>query len=281
MSKRFDTRRGNVSDVLTSNGYVLDESSRRLGHLEPVPLGERHDRDTLWRRLRRDGYLWLRGVLDAATVDDFRAFYFGKVSGIAEADRARMRAVLFGEIVPSPQYEAFCTQPAIRGFYGWLFGGDVHLHRRKIIRQVRPGQRGIGLATQAHYDLVYLREGTDGVLSSWIPLGDCPPERGGLVYLEGSHHRTLAEERSGRLRRPAASLTADLPRLAAEYDSRWLVADYLAGDMVVHSAYIVHASLDNSDPAGVTRLSTDIRYQRDDQPIDERWQRHWRDDDGL
>lgn len=166
-------------------------------------------------------------------------------------------------------------------WYAWFLDGPTHLHRRRIIRHVRPGEQGVGTATQAHYDLLYLREGTDRVLSSWIPLGDCPVRRGGLVYLAGSHHRVMAEEAAGRLRRPAASLTADLPALAEEYDSRWLSADYAAGDMVVHSAYLVHAALDNVDPDGVVRLSTDIRYQRAADPVDQRWQQHWHDRDGL
>jgi hypothetical protein len=68
---------------------------------------------------------------------------------------------------------------------------------------------------------LFLREGTDRVLSAWIPLGDCPVSRGGLTYLEGSHHRVLAEEAAGTLKRPAASITADLPALADQYDARW------------------------------------------------------------
>jgi hypothetical protein len=51
--------------------------------------------------------------------------------------------------------------------------------------------------------------------------------------------------------------------------------------MLVHSAHIVHAALDNVDQHGRMRLSTDIRYQRADEPIDWRWQRHWHDQDGL
>ena len=43
--------------MLTSNGYVLDEAPHRLGDLEPVPAAERSDRDALWQRLRREGYL--------------------------------------------------------------------------------------------------------------------------------------------------------------------------------------------------------------------------------
>lgn len=283
--------------MLTSNGYRLDPAPRRLGELRPVPDGQRHDRGALWERLRRDGYLFLPGALDRDEVLAFRRYYFAELAGTGlvapgtdpaaglaadgPVDRQALRRVLFGRIVPGEAYRRFCTQPAIRDFYAWLLAGRTFLHRRKIIRHTQPGETGVGTATQAHYDLVYLREGTDRVLSSWVPLGDCPLALGGLVYLERSHHRVLAEEAAGTLRRPAASITADLPALADEYDARWLVADYAAGDMMVHSAHLIHAALDNVDPAGRLRLSTDIRYQRADQPIDWRWQQHWHDRDGL
>jgi hypothetical protein len=284
------------ADMLTSNDYVLNDSPHRLGALEPVPDSERGNRAALWARLRRDGYLFLRGHIDPECTIAFRRFYFGALAGTGlirpgggdpayapagdgTVDNAHLRHVLFRQIIPSPQYEAFCTQPAIRDWYRWFLGAEPLLHRRKILRHTRPGENGIGTATQAHYDLVYLREGTDRVLSSWIPLGDCPISRGGLIYLEGSHHRTLTEERLGTLRRPAASITADLPGLAEQYDGRWLITDYAAGDMVVHSAYIIHASLDNHDPNGAPRLSTDIRYQRRSEPIDWRWRHHWYSED--
>ncbi|WP_338692734.1 phytanoyl-CoA dioxygenase family protein [Streptomyces sp. Q6] len=274
--------------MLTSNGYSLDTAPARMGALTPVPDEERHDRDALWARLRRDGYLYLQGALPPDRVTAFRRHYFQAMAttglrerGRGHPDPAAVRRVLFEQVVPGPVYDAFCTQPAIRDWYAWFLDAPVFLHRRKIIRHQRAGDTGIGFATQAHYDLVYLREGTDRVLSSWIPLGDCPAARGGLVYLEGSHQRVRAEEQDGRLRRPAASITADLPALADKFASRWLVADYAAGDMVVHSPYMVHASLDNADPDEVARLSTDIRYQRADDPIDWRWQEHWHDRDGL
>ncbi|MEU9671696.1 phytanoyl-CoA dioxygenase family protein [Streptomyces bobili] len=284
---------------LTSNGYQLDPSEHRLGRLEAVPDAERGDRDALRARLARDGYLYLPGFFDRATIEGFRAYYFatledcgliqpdsdpaeGLAASASDLDRARLRSLLFQQIVPGPQYEDLCRSPALVAFYEWFLGvGEVHLHRRKIIRHVGPGESGIGTATQAHYDLVYLREGTDRVLSSWIPLGDCPVERGPLIYLEGSHHRVLAEEAAGRLRRPVASMTADLPGLAEEYGSRWLVTDFAAGDLMVHSPYVIHASLDNQDPGGAFRLSTDIRYQAASEPLDTRWQNHWHDQDGL
>lgn len=283
--------------MLTSNGYVLDATERRLGHLEPVPVEQRFDKEALWDRLRRDGYLYLKGQLDPALVNEFRKYYFESLQnanvtkpgtdpalGIAAEgpiDRAEMRTALFESVVPGTEYTSLCATPAIAEWFSWFLEDDVHLHKRKIIRHTKPGESGVGTSTQAHYDLVYLRGGSDRVLSMWIPLGDCPVERGGLAYLEGSHHWVLAEEREGRLEKPAASITADLPALAEKHDSRWLVTDYAAGDVVVHSAHIVHAGTDNTDPDGVMRLSTDIRYQRSSEPIDWRWQEHWHYEDGL
>ncbi|TDD58924.1 phytanoyl-CoA dioxygenase [Kribbella antibiotica] len=259
--------------MLTSNGYVLDE--RRLGELVAVPEQERTDLPVLRRRLQEDGYLLLRGLLDPQAVLEFRRYYFELTGGAS--DRASYRSVLFEQIVPGPEYAAFCG--LLKGWFERFLGGEPFLHRRKIIRQTAPGENGIGTATQAHYDLVYLRGGSDQVLSAWIPLGDCPVSQGGLTYLERSHHRVLTEEAAGTLKRPAVSITADLPALADQYDASWLVTDYSAGDVVIHTAHTIHAALDNA--SDVTRLSTDIRYQRAEEAIDARWQHDWHDRDGL
>jgi hypothetical protein len=70
-------------------------------------------------------------------------------------------------------------------------------------------------------------------------------------------------------------ITKDLPALADRLDARWLVADYAAGDVVLHSPYMIHASTCNEDPLGRLRLSTDIRYQNVRDEIDVRWSNHW------
>ncbi|WP_260857329.1 hypothetical protein [Microbacterium sp. 1.5R] len=100
--------------MITSNGHILDDSAARLGRLEPVPADERGDKDALWRRLRRDGYLYLSGHLDADVVRDFRRHYFETLAptglvaanGIAEGvdaggaiDLALTRRLLFDDIV--------------------------------------------------------------------------------------------------------------------------------------------------------------------------------------
>jgi len=289
---------------LTSNGFPLSTAPNRLGRLTPTDPAR--PRDDLWEQYQAQGYLWLKGILDRREVLDFRRRYFAAfvdaglpliapgtdpVGGIfddgAAADPGLYNKVIM-EIVRWAEYEAFCLMTPIRRFYEMFLEGAPYLHKRKLIRHGKPGDRQ---STGAHYDLIYLRGGTDRICTSWIPIGDVPVERGGLVYLEGSdawgrkkeaefaaRNRDLhPEERISAYNKNMEGgwLSNDLAAMADDLDTRWLVADYEAGDMMVHSPYMVHASTMNVDPERRIRLSTDIRYQRVRDEIDVRWNNHW------
>jgi ectoine hydroxylase-related dioxygenase (phytanoyl-CoA dioxygenase family) len=262
------------------------------------------------RRYRRDGHVWLKGILPRSSVLGFRRHFFAALAdtgllapgsdpeeGIASGENAHPERVhaIWMEIARSTTYTNFCAMPEIVHFYEEFLGGPVQLLRRKIIRFTQPGS---GQCTPGHYDLIYLRAGTDQVFSSWIPLGDTPVEMGGLCYLEHSDAvgRRLEAEFSRRNADlpPAERISAynrnmeaggwvskDLASLAEKYNSRWLIADYEAGDMVVHSPYILHASTANVDPRRRMRLSTDIRYLRADGQADPRWGNEWFIGDNL
>ncbi len=121
---------------------------------------------------------------------------------------------------------------------------------------------------------------------------------GGLIYLEGSD--AFGRIKEAEFSRANANLppekrisaynenmtrsgwlTEDLPSLADKLDTRWLMANYEAGDMVVHSPYMIHASTENFSLDNRMRLSTDIRYQLVSDQIDQRWAKDWNPDDGL
>jgi ectoine hydroxylase-related dioxygenase (phytanoyl-CoA dioxygenase family) len=199
------------------------------------------------------------------------------------------------EVVRSAGFEAFCLAPRLWRFMDDFLGGLSYLHKRKLLRYTRPGQ---AFSTPAHYDLVYLRGGTNRLVTAWLPIGDVPVEMGGLTYLEGSHavgrrmeadfHAASGElspqERISAYNRNMSEggwISKDLPDMANRFDSRWLIADYEAGDVVLHSPYMIHAATANDDPAGRIRLSADIRYQNVRDEIDPRWTNHWSLDDML
>jgi len=297
-----------VKGPLISNGFELSTDSKRLGWLKPTdpsrPIQELRD------QYRQDGYLWLKGILDRDAVLDFRRRYFERmqetgmlkagsdpVDGIFSGESWDREAVRKGlmEVVRWARYEAFCMMEPILSFYETFIEAPVYLHKRKIIRHNFPGESS---CTGAHYDLVYLRGGTDKLFTSWIPIGDVSVEMGGLVYLEGSdadgrrieeelgvkNLESLTHEEKVKAHHDSMLkgwLSKDLPALAEKYDRRWLMADYEAGDMVVHSPYMVHAATQNTDEQGRFRLSTDIRYQSVREEIDIRWANHWSLDDML
>ena len=287
---------------LRSNGFVLRPDARRLGWLSPSDPGE--DQTALRARFERDGYLWLKGFLPRSEMLDFRRHFFTQFADTGllapgtdpgeglwsgqdhDADLTHRRLM---EVVRSAAYESFCLHPNLWRFLDRFLAGPSYLHKRKLIRYTRPGDAS---ATGAHYDLTYLRGGTDRFVTAWIPIGDVPVAMGGLVYLEGSHahgreleHGFAAanahlprDERISAYNRhmnDTGWITKDLPSLADRLDARWLTADYEAGDVVLHSAHTIHAATCNDDPGRRLRLSTDIRYQNVRDEIDARWGDHW------
>ena len=292
---------------LVSNTHILSKQPDRLGWL--IPSAPSLPKKKLWEQFEEQGYLWLKGLLDRQAVLDFRGQFLqvfsqanlivpgsNPVDGVytGEEDKG-MAHRLVAEAVRWASYENLCLSAPIWKFYEEVFGEPVMLHKRKILRYTKVGDLS---CTGAHYDLTYLRAGTDRVYTNWIPIGDIPVEMGGLVYLEGSHAWGLKmeaefsalntnlspEEQISAYNRNMSEtgwLTKDLPSLSERLDSRWLMADYEAGDVVFHSAYQIHASTENKDSRRRIRLSTDIRYQRISDQADARWNSDWAPTDGL
>jgi len=287
---------------LVANGKVLSTAANRMGAL--VPTDPLIGVEAVRKLYREQGYVWLKGFLDPQAVNAFRGWVFAHLAraGLIEAgsdptvglsapgglDRGYADRILMS-IVRSVAFEGFCAQPRLAQFMDEFLRGISYLHKRKIMRFTQPGTT---TATPAHYDLVYLRGGTSRLVTAWIPIGDTPADMGGLVYLEGSHaigvrmeeefaRNSLdlsAEERISAFNRNMTEggwVSKDLPEMADRFDARWLIADYEAGDVVLHSPYMIHASTTNQSAANRIRLSTDIRYQNVDDEIDARWSNHW------
>jgi len=287
---------------LVANGKVLSTAANRLGELKPTDpsIGV----EAIRRLYHENGYVWLKRFLDPQVVNAFRGWVFSHLArgglvapgtdpmlGLSAGtglDKGQVDRILMS-LVRSVAFEGFCAQPRLAQFMDEFLSGISYLHKRKIMRFTQPGTT---TATPAHYDLVYLRGGTNRLVTAWIPIGDTPVDMGGLVYLEGSHaigvrmeeefsRKSLdlsTEEKISAFNRNMTEggwVSKDLPDMAERFDTRWLVADYEAGDVVLHSPYMIHASTTNQSASNRIRLSTDIRYQNVDDEIDARWGNHW------
>jgi ectoine hydroxylase-related dioxygenase (phytanoyl-CoA dioxygenase family) len=298
-----------VSPVeLVADGKRLSTEPHRLGYLKATDPGI--GIEAIRSLYEEQGYVWLKGLLRRSHVLEFRAWVFSHLAGAGLVESGSDPSLgIAGEgdfdkrladrrlmaLVRAVAYEGFCAQPRLSRFMDAFVGGLSYLHKRKIMRFTRPGTP---VVTPAHYDLVYLRGGTSRVVTAWIPIGDIPLDMGGLVYLEGSHlvgrrmeaefakaNASLSEEERisayNRNMTEGGWVSKDLPDMAERFDTRWLIADYEAGDVVLHSPFMIHASTTNQSMARRIRLSTDIRYQNVDDEIDARWSNHWSLDDML
>ncbi|KAI0476258.1 hypothetical protein GGR56DRAFT_641877 [Xylariaceae sp. FL0804] len=228
--------------------------------------------------------------------------YPGIGAGSTDAN-GRPRGGLFVDLAlqahTEPWYkDDFCQHPAlisiISRLTGW--GDDTLSLRRTLLRNNTPGNNAIGV----HYDQIFLRHGEDTSVTAWVPIGDVALDGGGLIYLEGGHALGREIEKSFYDRAVETGLTeeeakdafnqnmmsggllADGPRgFSEQHGRRWLVTDYEAGDVVLHSPYAIHASTINNDPRGVIRLGTDLRFVNSARPFDTRWTSDFRFGDGV
>ncbi|HWG73618.1 MAG TPA: phytanoyl-CoA dioxygenase family protein [Acidimicrobiales bacterium] len=275
----------------------------------PIPFTDRYftpardssdllaDPASLRERYQEDGFVWLRGVLRPGDVRRLRARYFaGFAPGYLAAGTRAEDGVFSGRrpgdlpphgveghpahaFVRSSTFLDFVDDPALTRVAEALLGGPCTQLPRRILRHF---DRAAPTASRAHADYRYLDQGSDRLITIWIPLGDCPLPTGGLIYLAGSHR--IAPERLAGLRarsdRPddTRAFSHDLAWVSDQLGCPWSWADYAAGDVTVHSPYTVHASLDTRTDA--MRASVDVRYLADGAAVDPRWLEPWAGDDG-
>lgn len=229
--------------------------------------------DPLQERLRRDGYLYLPGLLDPAEVrsvdaDIRRALHAlgwlaeptgHTVAGPVPSDRSRPA---FREAYDSLQgiegLHRLAHAPAVHAVIEGLLEEEVFCHPAKIARVALPTGPDEGYSTGAHQDFVKLHVASD-VLTVWIPLTPCTPRRQGLRVLTGSHRGGFLPVEPALAR----SLPVYLPVDPA--DPRWRTSDYALGDAVIFHSLTVHGGGPNTTDR--VRLSIDVRYQRRTDPM--------------
>ena len=268
--------------TVTSNGVEIPFSPTYFGEMRETVLATASDAD-LRARYAEDGYVLLRGLLPAAPVRKMRDAYLEAFEA-ARKERTLPQHGIKGhpayDFVRSAPFRAFVEQPVFQELAQRLTGAAIAPIRRTPLRHFAAGSK---VASRAHIDGTYIDGAPTDVVTVWTPLGDCTVRAGSLMYLEGSHRdNELPSKVRGVAPMDRTSdvrpITHDLKWLSETTGRRWMVADFAAGDVVVHSPAIVHATL---DAAAGERLSADIRFRRMDGPRDPRWENDWSSDDGY
>ena len=233
------------------------------------------DGAALGANLDRDGYLFLRGVLPRDEIMGIRRQLLALADkggwlrggepiekGVANLEKACKD--------PEPRYLEFFKpmwkleslhrmkqHPNIIAIFERIFGEPVLAHPMFVLRNIFPKTESFDFTTGSHQDRIHIGGGQS--FACWMPLGDCPTSKGGLIMAEGSHKRGVLDF---DLAPGAGGL-----EVSEKFEGKWVGGDFAAGDVVIFSDTTVHKALPNK--SGELRQSFDARYQRLSDPVAE------------
>lgn len=256
-----------------------DSQSTRQLHLEPIvdssPLLS--SPEALRRRFQDEGYLYLRGLLDVSRVRALQEDIFAccrekgwfdpgttsiengppVVVPVNEGEAPFFR--VYDEVQKLESLHTQAHDSDITRVMRMLLDETAFPHPLSICRLIFPDNNEA--ITPPHQDYPN-NQGTTELYACWMPLVDCPVERGGLAMLPGSHRYGLLplEFSLGPGNRQAV-VPAELAQQS------WVGGDYRPGDVLIFHSLMLHRSLPNLTDR--MRLSVDFRYQSVHEPMTE------------
>lgn len=280
---------------LHSYGHALDMDDDKAGLLRDSSDAA-DDVSELRNRLETDGYLYMKGYLDRDEVLGARRSIVERLqeSGALHPAYDLMDAAIKpgADVGFKPEFannnetvQRVLYSGRLVEFYRKLYGEEIRHYDFTWLRAMPPGK-----GTNPHCDLPYMGRGTHKHMTCWLPYGDISFELGGLMVLEGSHKRmdllknyafrdvdSYCENKEKEKKRAeeggwtfTGTLSHNPPVVRNKFGGRWLTTEFEAGDFLTFGMFLVHASCDNRTENRL-RISSDSRYQRASEPIDERW----------
>ncbi len=235
-----------------------------------------NDPSGLRKRLRNDGYLFLRNILPKDEILHLRrkilefcqdAGWLRQGADLMDGltDRAPIMemdeeyAPVYARVQALEAFHQLKFHKNIIDIMAALFQEGVVPFPQTIGRIAFPRDNERG--TPPHQDWVFVG-GSIETISCWAPLGDTPLEVGGLKILESSHKAGFLEPRSAP---GVGNRTVDVdPNL------EWVQSSYRSGDILLFKMLTIHAAAANVTP-DVLRLSVDFRYTGESHVIAEDW----------
>ncbi|MEU3017497.1 phytanoyl-CoA dioxygenase family protein [Nocardiopsis sp. NPDC007018] len=229
-----------------------------------------HDPTALRERLVEEGYLYLPGFLPADDMIRVRTILAQSLTDhgwltdphslTMASPGLQFSGESFSRVYPSVQqvedFHRLAQHSRFTEVTEALLGGPVFCHPARVLRLATP--RESRYTTRAHQDFAVLHVTSD-VLTCWVTFTQCDSEQQGLRLIPRSHRNGYlpTDETQGGSRPLYLGVAPD--------DPRWVTADYAPGDLVLFHSLTVHAGGPNRSDR--LRMSMDIRYQRDDEPL--------------
>ena len=232
-----------------------------------------HDGAALRVRLERDGYLFIRGLLPSETIRAVRSRLLTKAAaggwldpatpieaGIANRSAAckdpeELYMRVFRGLWADEALHRLRIHPRVLDLFSRIFGEPALAHPMFVQRNIFPQSGDFDFTTGVHQDRVHIGGATSYAL--WMPLGDCPREKGALAVAASSHTQGILDTKVGS--------GAGGMDIAVPIPGTWATGAFKAGDALIFQDVTVHKALPNRP--NEIRMSFDARYQPVSQPV--------------
>ena len=225
------------------------------------------DWQALRDRIATDGYVFMRGLLDPATVRTVGHTGLAHLQAagwtqpgpdpVTAGPRLPVHAVAMRNAFGDAGYQRILADPGfnmipfvspLADLMNQILGPAGFCYPLKLPRVVYPAS----VVPQQPGNVVHKDYRTvQDMFTCWVPLGEVPRTLGGLALRPGSQHTTRVRHHQ-------------LDRV----EPGWVTTDYEPGDVLVFHCLTTHAALPNHEAR--MRFSAEYRWQLADQPAPRR-----------
>ena len=257
-----------------------------LGNLNETNLNKANNTD-LKSALEKDGYLFLRNIVDKKIIGNARHDIFKKLNEVDEllnpfnegiASGRSIRDKLFNDrgqfwenISSTKSLRTVTNGKALENIFTRIFEAPSIGFDFIFLRAVAGGK-----FTHMHCDAGFFTRKTQKVLTCWLVFTEVTLDRGPLFIIEGSHNfREIHEKYNGFdvdiHKNKKATIDIHPVEFAKKRNTKILTAEFKPGDAIIFGMYTVHGTFENHAKDNKIRLTCDIRFQPKNEPKDPRY----------
>ena len=257
-----------------------------LGNLIETNLLESKDTD-LQNALKKDGYIYIKNVIDEDEIAKAREDVFQKLGEVNELKHPFVDGIASGksnrDVLFSNRGKFWEQVSNISSIRNITNGKNLNKIFDKIFGMPSVGFDFIflravagGKFTHMHCDAGFFTRATQKVLTCWLAFTDVPPNKGPLFVIEGSHkYDDIYKKYYGfdvdKNKDLKATIDSHPIDFAKERNSKILTTDFNQGDILIFGMYTVHGTFENHSKDNKIRLTCDIRFQPQKEPKDLRY----------
>ncbi len=256
-----------------------------LGELIETPVES--SSTVLRQNLDKDGYLFLRNVVNQIDVEKAKIEIFKKLHEINEIKNPFKEGIASGESKRDQIYKD-------RGQF-WKLMSELDVLRRithgnelKYIFDKIFGLPSVGFdyiflrpvsngkSTNMHCDAGFFTRKTKKVLTCWLVFTEISIDRGPLFIIENSHNfedikKEFLDFDVAIHNDKKAMIDINPIEFAKDRNSKILTSYFKPGDALIFGMHTLHGTFQNHAKDNKIRLTCDIRFQPESEPKDSRY----------